>query len=243
LLRIHPSNFRIVGFTESVPTPDLVKLGLEHGLTVIEDFGSGNLLPLGAFGLGTEPTVFESLASGVDVCLFSGDKLLGGPQAGLLVGHPETIEAMKQNPMARALRVDKLVYAALEATLSAYVRDRALEEIPVLRMIAETKASIARRARALVARIGSTSTGLRLDTAEEHSRVGGGAAPDAQIPTVAITVAKNGVSAEALLASLRRHRPPVIARISDDRVLLDLRTVALEEEATLEHALKSLADS
>ena len=242
LLRVHPSNFRIVGFTESASTADLVKLGAEHGLTVIEDFGSGNMQPLDALGLESEPTVFESLASGLDVCLFSGDKLLGGPQAGLLIGRPEAIETMKRNPMARALRVDKLVYAALEATLSSFARNRALTEIPVLRMISETKASIAARARILVERIGKACPELRLGTAEDHSRVGGGAAPDAVMPTVVITIAKNGLSADSILVALRRHQPPVIARISDDRVLLDLRTVAPEEEPTLERALTSLTD-
>ena len=242
LLRVHPSNFRIVGFTESVSTADLVKLGAEHGLTVIEDFGSGNMQPLDASGLKSEPTVFESLALDLDVCLFSCDKLLGGPQAGLLVGRPEAVETMKQNPMSRALRVDKLVYAALEATLSSFVRNRALTEIPVLRMISETQASVAARARTLAGRMGKACPELRFGTAEDHSRVGGGAAPDAIIPTVVITVSNDRLSADSILAALRRHQPPVIARISEDRVLLDLRTVTPEEELILEQALTSLSD-
>jgi L-seryl-tRNA(Ser) seleniumtransferase len=239
ILRVHPSNFRIVGFTESAPAEALVRLGESKGLPVIEDFGSGNLLPLGRFGLGDEPTVGESLASGVHLSIFSGDKLLGGPQAGILVGDPERVAVCRRNPMSRALRVDKLVYAALEATLSSYLRERAVEEIPVLRMLALAPEEIRRRAAALVERLSPLSD-LSLGVEEGISRVGGGAAPDTEIPTWVVALRSPTASAESILAALRRHRPPVIARISEDRVLLDLRTIAPEEEAILAEAIKAV---
>jgi L-seryl-tRNA(Ser) seleniumtransferase len=239
ILRVHPYNFRIVGFTETAPTEDLVRLGETRGLPVIEDFGSGNLLPLGAFGLPGEPTVAGSLASGVHLSIFSGDKLLGGPQAGILVGDPARIAACRKNPMSRALRVDKLIYAALEATLSSHVRERAVEEVPVLRMLALAPDAIRKRAAALVERL-SPIPSLSLRVEESTSRVGGGAAPESEIPTFVIAVRGQTASAGDILTALRRHRPPVIARISEDRVLLDLRTIAPEEERILEEAIRSV---
>jgi L-seryl-tRNA(Ser) seleniumtransferase len=239
ILRVHPSNFRIVGFTESAPTEDLVRLGESRGLPVIEDFGSGNLLPLGRFGLPGEPTVRESLASGVHLSIFSGDKLLGGPQAGILVGDPARVTACRKNPMSRALRVDKLIYAALEATLASYLREKADEEIPVLRMLALAPDEIRKRAAALVERL-SPLANLSLRVEESTSRVGGGAAPEAEIPTFVVALSSPAASADQILTALRRHRPPVIARISEDRVLLDLRTIAPEEEPILEEAIRSV---
>ena len=240
ILRVHPSNFRIVGFTESATTEDLVHLGKERGLPVIEDFGSGNLISLAPFGLPGEPTVPESLASGIDLCIFSGDKLLGGPQAGMLVGEGQRIEACRRNPMARALRVDKLVYAALEATLSSYVRGRAVEEIPVLRMLALSAEEIRKRALALVERLLGVEK-LSIEVQPGASFVGGGAAPDAELPTWVLAIRAPHRSADSLLAALRRNRPPVLARISEGRVLVDLRTVGPEEESLLEDALRSLS--
>lgn len=240
ILRVHPSNFRVVGFTESAATADLVRLGRERGLPVIEDFGSGNLISLAPFGLPKEPAVSESLASGIDLCIFSGDKLLGGPQAGILVGEGVRVEACRRNPMARALRVDKLVYAALEATLSSYLRGKAVEEIPVLRMLALSAKEIRKRSLAMVERLGGLET-LSLEVQPSASFVGGGAAPDAEIPTWVIAIQSRERSAESLLSTLRRNRPPVLARISEDRVLVDLRTVAPEEEGILESALRSLS--
>ena len=239
ILRVHPSNFRVVGFTESAATEDLVRLGRERGLPVIEDFGSGNLVSLAPFGLPGEPTVAESLRSGVDLCVFSGDKLLGGPQAGILVGEGPRVEACRRNPMARALRVDKLVYAALEATLSAYVRGRALEEIPVLRMLALPAEEIRSRAQALASRLQGVET-LSLEVQPSASFVGGGAAPDSEIPTWVIAIRGRERSAESLLAGLRRNDPPIVARVSEDRVLLDLRTVLPGEDELLEKALRAL---
>ena len=238
LLRVHPSNFRIVGFTESATTEELVALGEEKNLPVIEDFGSGNLLSLAPFGLANEPTVTESLSSGVHLSIFSGDKLLGGPQAGILIGRDSAVEACRINPMARALRVDKLIYAALEATLLSFVEGKATKEIPVLRMLAATKDEIRTRSEKLVAAVKNDA--LELSIEEATSRVGGGAAADAELPTCVITVTKKGVSADTLLTTLRNRRPAVIARISEDRVLLDLRTVAPEEEHFVRDGLSNL---
>jgi len=239
ILRVHPSNFRIVGFTESAATEELVRLGRERGLPVIEDFGSGNLVSLASCGLPGEPTVSESLASGIDLCIFSGDKLLGGPQAGILIGEGSRVEACRRNPMARALRVDKLVYAALEATLSAYVRGRAFEEIPVLRMLALPAEEIRSRALALASRLEGVST-LSIEVQPSASFVGGGAAPDAEIPTWVIALRGREQSAETLLEALRRNELPILARISEDRVLIDLRTILPDEDAILEKALRAL---
>ncbi|HEY7820435.1 MAG TPA: L-seryl-tRNA(Sec) selenium transferase, partial [Vicinamibacteria bacterium] len=224
ILRVHPSNFRVVGFTESAPTEELVRLGRERGLPVIEDFGSGNLMALAPFGLPKEPAASASLAAGIDLCIFSGDKLLGGPQAGILIGHSARIEACRRNPMSRALRVDKLTYAALEATLDAHVRGKAAEEIPVLRMLAATPEEVRRRAHDLVERLGRLES-LALDVEPSASFVGGGAAPDSEIPSFVIALKARGRSAERLLEALRGNDPPILARITEDRVVLDLRTI------------------
>ena len=240
LLRVHPSNFRIVGFTESATTEELVALGEERNLPVIEDFGSGNLLSLTPFGLTNEPTVSESLSSGVHLSIFSGDKLLGGPQAGILIGRDSAVEACRNNPMARALRVDKMTYAALEATLLSFVEGKATKEIPVLRMLAATKDEIRQRSENLVEAVNKRDNALELSIEEATSRVGGGAAADAELPTCVIAVTKKGVSAGTLLTTLRNRRPAVIARISEDRVLLDLRTVAPADEHLVREALSDL---
>lgn len=239
ILRVHHSNFRIIGFTERATTEELVRLGRAHGLPVIEDFGSGNLLSLAPYGLPDEPTVLQSLEKGVDLVTFSGDKLLGGPQAGVIVGAPERVETCRVNPLARALRVDKLTYAALEATLSAHVRERALEEIPVLKMISAPASEIESRSRELVRRL-QGADGLVLSIVAGSSKVGGGAAPEREIPTYLVTVAARGYSAQEIVDRLRAHDPPVIARITEDRVLVDLRTVLPQHEQILVGALEEL---
>lgn len=238
ILRVHPSNFRIVGFTETASTEQLVRLGRARGLPVIEDFGSGNLVSLAHCGLPDEPTVQASLVAGVDLVTFSGDKLLGGPQAGILVGAAESIEACRRNPLARALRVDKLTYGALEATLSSFVRGKAFEEVPVLGMLAAPASAIAARAERLIASLQGRA-GLELSLIPGFSKVGGGAAPEAEIPTVLVAVVAQGLSADSLLRKLRAHDPPVVGRIANDQVLLDLRTVAPEEEALVAAALRA----
>lgn len=233
ILRVHPSNFHIVGFTERATTAELAAFAQARGVPLVEDFGSGNLLALSDAGLPGEPTVQASLAAGVDLVTFSGDKLLGGPQAGILVGERERIEACKKNPLARALRVDKLTYAALEATLSAFVRGKPFEEIPVLRMLSASASTIEARARRFVDSLADVP-GLELSVVPGVSKVGGGAAPEAELPTFLVAVACRSLSAQALERALRAHNPPVIARIQEGRVLLDLRTVApFEEDAVL----------
>ena len=239
LLRVHPSNFRIVGFTETTATEALVALGESRGLPVIEDFGSGNVTDLSVYGVSGEPTAQQSVSSGVDVSIFSGDKLLGGPQAGILVGKPEFITACRKNPMARALRVDKLTYAALEATLLSFVEGKASEEIPILRMLSQSEETLAARSEALVAAV-SDLKHLRVHVESSESRIGGGAAADAVVPTRVLVVTHEEQSAETLQRRLRSHAPPVLARISDDRVLLDLRTVSADEEPALRDALRAL---
>jgi L-seryl-tRNA(Ser) seleniumtransferase len=239
ILRVHLSNFRMIGFTESASTEELVALGRKHNLPVVEDFGSGNLLSLADCGLPNEPTVQASLEKGVDVATSSGDKLLGGPQAGIIVGSPEHVNACRQNHLARALRVDKLTYATLEATLSSYVREKAFEEIPVLAMLSASASEIETRSRDFMAQL-KDAQDLALSLVEGFSKVGGGAAPEQQIPTWLIAVEIEGNSAQQVLNRLRAHEPPVIARIADDRVLLDLRTVLPDQEETVQSALLSL---
>ncbi len=240
ILRVHPSNFRIVGFTEAASTEELVAMGEQRGVPVIEDFGGGNLLALGSYGLPNEPTVQASLAAGVDLITFSGDKLLGGPQAGVLVGRSESVNKCRENPLARALRVDKLTYAALEATLVAFVQGKAAEHIPVLQMLSTPISEIRSRARRLAKSLDDVN-GLELSLLDGASKVGGGAAPEAEIPTSLVGVRAKHLSAQSILDRLRGHDPPVIARIADDQVLLDLRTVSPAEEEALTSALRDLA--
>jgi L-seryl-tRNA(Ser) seleniumtransferase len=241
ILRVHPSNFRIVGFTESASTEELVAVGKERGIPVIEDFGSGNILSLRSYGLPNEPTVQDSLAAGVDLITFSGDKLLGGPQAGVLIGRAESVKKCRENPLARALRVDKLTYAALEATLATFVQGKAAEHIPVLKMLSAPASEVRSRGRRLVKSL-DDKKGLELSLLDGASKVGGGAAPEAELPTSLVGVRVKDLSAQTILDRLRGHDPPVIARIADDQVLLDLRTVIPAEEETLTSALKGLVE-
>lgn len=243
LLKVHTSNYRIVGFTDSVPAADLVTLGREHGLPVLEDLGSGMLLDLSSFGVPREPTVYEAVAAGIDVVTFSGDKLLGGPQAGILVGKKATIERLRNHPMARALRIDKLTLAALEATLQAYLDPRrALNEIPVLRLLQIPAAELKKRCRRLAKRIESlVGEGLRVDIVPETSRIGGGAMPLCELPGFALALHSGDFSAVQFAARLRAAHPPVIGRIQEERLLLNPRTILPHEEkpllASLQEAL------
>ena len=238
LLRVHPSNFRIVGFTERPSLEQLVELGRRFDLLVFEDLGSGCLGDLAAAGI-SEPVARESFATGVHVVSFSGDKLLGGPQAGIVAGKKELIERIRRNPLFRALRVDKLTIAALEVTLNAYARG-ALDEIPALRMIRLRAEEIEQRAQAFMAKLrGELPKDVKLEIVPGFSVIGGGSTPDQSLPTrlVAVTCARH--SAEQIEERLRRpaHGTPVIARIEDDRLVLDLRTVFPEQEVALAGAL------
>ena len=242
LLKVHTSNYRIVGFTTQVPLPELAALGKRRGVPVIVDQGSGNLLDLTGRGIGDEPPVDRLLAQGADLVTFSGDKLLGGPQAGVLVGRPDLIERIRRNPLSRALRADKITYAALEATLEEYVRERALGSVPVLRMMDESAESVGERAGRCAARIHELSAGrVRTEILPGASVVGGGAAPTEEIPTRLLAVAAPGRTAAAAEKLLRSARPPVIARILEDRLVLDLRTVLEGQEEDLARAVASLS--
>jgi L-seryl-tRNA(Ser) seleniumtransferase len=233
LLRVHRSNFEITGFTEQASTAELVALARKRGIPLMEDLGSGALFDLRSVGIGGEPGVPDSLRGGVDIVTYSGDKLLGGPQAGLISGGSELIARMRSNSLFRALRVDKLIYAALEATLLAYVRHDH-DAIPTLRMMRLTKDEIGRRAEALAP---VAAPKLNVEIVEGESILGGGAAPSAVLPTRLLAVSCAGLSADELAARLRGAEPPIIARVEEGRVLLDLRTVFPEQDAAVAVAL------
>jgi len=241
LMRVHPSNYRIVGFTAAPSLAELAALAHERGLLLYEDAGSGALVDLAPYGLTGEPVVGESVAQGADLVSFSGDKLLGGPQAGLVVGRREAIERLRRFPLYRALRADKLALAALEATLDAYRRGAAAREVPAFRMLAATREETAARARDFAGRLGPRAGSLGFEVIEGNSAVGGGSAPTTHPPTALLALTHARLSPDALDAALRRSSPPVVARVLDGRVVLDLRTVAEAEETELLDALASLA--
>lgn len=231
LLRVHRSNFAMIGFTEQPPSVNLAELGRKHRIPVMEDLGNGLLVNLASAGVQGEYGLHEALAAGIDVVCVSGDKLLGGPQAGVIAGRTELVKQMRANPLFRALRVDKLTYAALEATLLAYVRqDHAA--IPILQMIYAPAQEIRSRAEDFVRQLGSIE-GCSIEVAEGESVIGGGTAPTASLPAFVISVSSERHTPEELLARLRKQSPPVIARIEADRLLLDLRTVFPDEQLAL----------
>jgi L-seryl-tRNA(Ser) seleniumtransferase len=234
LLRVHRSNFEITGFTEQASTAELVALGRRRGIPVMEDLGSGALFDLRSIGISGEAGVLDSLRSGVAIVTYSGDKLLGGPQAGLISGSAELVGRMRSNSLFRALRVDKLIYAALEGTLLAYVR-RDHDSIPTLRMMRLTKEEIGKRAEKLAARI--VGPKIKVEIVDGESILGGGAAPSCALPTRVLALGVEGLSADQLSERLRGCDPPVIARVEEGRVLLDLRTVFPEQDGALASAL------
>jgi L-seryl-tRNA(Ser) seleniumtransferase len=284
ILRVHPSNFRIEGFTERPKLEELVALGRKFNIPVVEDLGSG-YLPLGTdpgrtrarpgtdpgqtrspsaadligtrstpdrhlidtrsapdrhlIGTWSEPTVDASVAAGVDACCFSGDKLLGGPQAGIIVGRTAVVDRIRTHPLMRALRVDKMTYAALEATLAEYVSGRAEASVPVRRMLMLSADDIRARAEALAAAINQTA-GWRAGLVAGSSAIGGGSAPAVELPTWLVAIAKDGLTPDSLEERLRRLTPPVIARIERDRLLLDLRTVLPDQDRELATLLSTL---
>jgi L-seryl-tRNA(Ser) seleniumtransferase len=227
ILKVHTSNFRIIGFTEEAGIADLVALGRRKGIPVMHDLGSGCLVDLSPYGLDREPTVGEIVAAGPDVVTFSGDKLLGGPQAGIILGRRDSLERIRRNPLNRALRIDKLTLAALEATLIAYLDPaRALEDIRVLKVLTEPLAEVRKRARRLFALVRKSGVeGISLALREGTSMAGGGALPARGIPTWLVGVSCPGLSPAALGERLRELPLPVIVRIADEEVLLDARTL------------------
>lgn len=241
ILKVHTSNYRVVGFTAAVSSRELAELGRARSVPVMEDLGSGCFVDLTRYGFPYEPTVPEVVASGVDLVSFSGDKLLGGPQAGILVGRAELVERLTRNPVNRALRIDKFTVAALEATLYAYEAGTAVETIPTLRMLTEPASAVRRRARRLLGRLSAeTQRALGARVVESTSQVGGGALPTVDLPTAAIALGTPERPAGRLDEALRSGRPPVLGRLLDDRLLLDCRTLLPSDIAPLAARLTAL---
>jgi L-seryl-tRNA(Ser) seleniumtransferase len=240
ILRVHPSNFKMEGFTDRPTLHELVAVGKRLNVPVAEDLGSGLLEPEREGGVAAqpdpvsriEPSVASTIAAGVDVCCFSGDKLLGGPQAGIIVGRASLLERIRSHPLMRALRVDKMTYAALEATLAEYASGRAESTVPVRRMLAMSAGEIRERADRLAGALGRRPD-WHAEVVRGVSAVGGGSAPGVDLPTWLVAITKTALSPDALIERLRGLPRPVIARIHDDRVTLDLRTVAVEQDAAL----------
>ena len=238
LLKVHSSNYRVVGFTAAVSSRELAELGRARGVPVMEDLGSGSFVDLRPHGFPYEPTVPEVVAAGVDVVTFSGDKLLGGPQAGIIVGGRALMSRLKKNPLNRALRIDKLTLAALEATLYAFEAGDPQETVPTLRMLTEPLADVRARARRLL-RLLPAAVRARLGArvVQDEAQVGGGALPTVVLPTAAVAVGSAELPAQALDDALRAGDPAVIGRIADDRLLLDCRTILAAQVPALARAL------
>jgi len=240
LLRVHRSNFQIVGFTEQPSLEEMVALGRKHNIPVLEDLGSGELFDLRNVGVRGEPMIADSLRAGVDIVTYSGDKLLGGPQAGIISGDPKLVEKSRANPLFRAMRVDRMFYATLEATLLAYLRED-YDSIPALRMMRISEDALARRAEEMTKLLRSSCPNLRVDVIESRSVLGGGAAPGSTLPTRVLAVKSESMNPDELCTRLRQGDAPVIARVEEGRVLLDLRTVEPAQEAAIVAALESIS--
>lgn len=247
LLKVHTSNFRVLGFVQEISIEELVKLGNELGVPVMEDLGSGSLLDLSKYGLTKEPTVSESLQAGADVVTFSGDKMLGGPQAGIILGKKQYVDAMKKNQLTRALRVDKMTLALLEATLKLYLDEElALKEIPTLRMLTAGKAGLSEKARTLQGLLDRTPYKGFSELIEGDSEVGGGSMPLEKLPTMLVAVKPLGLSVNESVNRLRALNIPIICRVQEDRLLFDPRTIfddELELVANGIHAVLGQEDS
>jgi len=240
ILHVHTSNYRIVGFCQSVPVEDLVRLGRRHQLLVVDDIGSGAVVDVTQWGLPEEPSFARSLAAGADLVLGSGDKLLGGPQCGIISGRAELVERLRSHPLARAVRVDKLTLAALSATLDSYLRGTARDEVPVLRMLTASLDELRRRAEKIVAEAGDCSP-LQLQIQTDTALAGGGTLPGVELPTAVICVKDPRRSAQHLAQALRCGTIPVFPRVREDQVLLDLRSVLPDDDSRLALALRLAA--
>lgn len=238
LLRVHRSNFQITGFTEQPSLSELASLARKRNLPLMEDLGSGALFDLRSIGISGEPGVLDSLRAGVDLVTYSGDKLLGGPQAGILSGRRELVARVRKNPLFRALRADKLTYAVLETTLLAYVK-KDHDAIPALRVMRLSKEEIGGRAKSVAEKIAGTTISTNILAGQ--SVIGGGAAPSATLPTSLLAITCEGMSAEELSTRLRNANPPIISRVENGQVLLDLRTVFPEQDGTLTATLQQIA--
>jgi len=242
LLKVHTSNYSVVGFTAEVSLPELVDLGAAHQLPVMEDLGSGTFIDFSKYGLLKEPTVQESVTAGADVITFSGDKLLGGPQSGIIVGKKEVIDRIKKNPITRALRIDKLTLAALESTLRLYRDvDKAARIIPTLRMILLPLDEIQKRAQQLADALKKSSDArLHIQLIERSSKTGGGALPLMELPSLCVGIQIEGISPNALEKTMRSNDPPIIGRIEDDLFVMDPRTIQKDELSIIETAFENL---
>jgi len=243
IMRVHHSNYRIVGFAEEPPIEDLVGLAREHGIFIIDDLGSGALVDLSRWGIEHEPQVQDSVRAGVDVACFSGDKLIGGPQAGLVVGKREAVDRIRKNQLARALRIGKLTIAGMEATLRLFLQpEKLVEEHPVYWMFSRTAEEVGRRTRRLIRRVRSRlpEGTAELTLIDGGSQVGSGAVPVETIPTKLLRIRSPHASAEKLSCALRRNDPPVFPRVHQDALLLDMRTVLKGEDRIVEDALVNI---
>lgn len=226
LLKVHTSNYRIVGFTETVTIDELIPIAREHDIPIIEDLGSGVLIDLSKYGLTYEPTVQDSIRKGADVVCFSGDKLLGGPQAGIIIGKKKYIDQMKKNQLTRALRIDKFTAAALELVLQEYLsEEKAIQNIPVLRMITESKEDVERRAKSLRRILKNADLAAQIGLEECESQIGGGSLPLERIPSVAVTIKPETISVPKLEEAMRHLAVPIIPRTANDTIYLDVRTI------------------
>ncbi len=243
LLRVHPSNFVIAGFTKEVSLAELVQLGRRSGLPVIDDVGSGAMVDLTEFGLQDEPLVPASIAAGADLVLFSGDKLLGGPQSGIIVGRRELIDRLTGHPLTRALRVDKMTLAALSATLRLYQSpDQARRHIPLLRLLSTSVENLANRAERLAPQLAACSVVASAEVLSDTTYLGGGSVPTQQIPTRAVALEPADRTVDELARQLRVATPSVFGRIRQDRLILDLRTVFPDQDTQIVQAVLSLAE-
>ncbi|AQS59557.1 L-seryl-tRNA(Sec) selenium transferase [Desulforamulus ferrireducens] len=245
LLHVHTSNYRIVGFTRETTVEELVQIGAERQIPVMSDLGSGFLVDLAPYGLPQEPSVQEVVAAGADVVTFSGDKLLGGPQAGIIVGKRKWIDQMKKNPLTRAIRINKFTVAALEATLREYIdQDNVLKNIPTIRMLTEAPAAVKDRAEKLLALLKEKITSpAQIDLAPGTSQVGGGSMPTAELPTYLVTCVAEHLSVEELSVRLRLAEPAVVGRVQDNKYQVDLRTVQPEEIEPLADVMSRIINS
>lgn len=241
IMRAHPSNYRIMGFTAEAGIGELSGLAREFELVLLDDLGSGVYIDLSEHGLPCEPTMRRSLEDGADLVCFSGDKLLGGPQGGMVLGRADLVEAMARHPLARALRIDKLTVAAMEATLRQYLDPaRAVREIPTLAMLTADPETLRKRARGLARRITSEAPSFQAEVIEDVSRAGGGALPMADLSTWVVAVTSSTRKASRLEAALRESEPPVVCRVKDGRVILDMRTVRDDEASLIAGAFQSI---
>ncbi len=241
ILKVHTSNYKILGFCKEVDIEEMVDLGKKCDIPVIEDIGSGTFIDFSKYGITYEPTVLESIAKGADVVTFSGDKLLGGPQAGIIVGKKKYIQRMKKNQLTRALRVDKMTLTALEATLRLYLdENNVLDKIPTLKMLTMDRDMIREKSEKLFGKIKESVNTIEASLIEGYSQVGGGAMPLEKLPTHLISLSPKEISTKKMEEFLRDYTTPIICRINDDRVLLDVRTIRESEFATIVTAIKQL---